>query len=128
MHLVGDLSLQGVQWAARRWNGGQAYCDSQLHDVLLGFAVALRWPDVVVNAVNPGWVPTRIGGPGGPDGMELARVTQSWLAGSDDAEARRSGRCRYHQQPADLHPSAHHRALQDHLLDRLRDLSGASSP
>ena len=56
MHLMGDASLEDLQWSQRRWNGAQAYSDSKLHDVLLGFALARRWPDVAVDVVNPGWV------------------------------------------------------------------------
>ena len=125
MHLMGDASLSDLQWTARRWNGSQAYSDSKLHDVLLAFAMARRWPDVVTNAVNPGWVPTRMGGPGAPDDMELARVTQAWLAVSDDPEAQRSGRYLYHQRSADLHPATRDHALQDRLVVHLENMSGA---
>jgi NAD(P)-dependent dehydrogenase (short-subunit alcohol dehydrogenase family) len=83
MHSGGDASLEDPQWAARRWNGSQAYADSKLHDVLLAFGVARRWPDVVANAMTPGWVPTRMGGPGAPDDMDQAHRTQAWLAVSD---------------------------------------------
>ncbi len=67
MHLGGDPSLDDLQWSRRRWDGSQAYADTKLHDVLLAFAVARRWPDVLSNAVSPGWVPTRMGGPGARD-------------------------------------------------------------
>lgn len=128
MHLMGDASLHDLQWAERRWNGSQAYSDSKLHDVLLALGVVRRWPGVSVTAVNPGWVPTRMGGPGAPDDMELAAVTQTWLAVSDEPGARRSGQYLYHQRPADLHPAAHDTALQDRLLDHLGALSGVDLP
>ena len=128
MHLMGDSSLEDLQWSQRRWNGSQAYSDSKLHDVLLAFAVARHWPEVVTNAVNPGWVPTRMGGPGAPDDMEAARETQAWLSVSDEEDAQRSGRYLYHRRPADLHPDAHDHALQDRLLQHCRDLTGVALP
>ncbi len=64
MHTGGDPSLDDPQWSGRRWNGSQAYSDTKFHDVLLAFGVARRWPDVLSNALTPGWVPTRMGGAG----------------------------------------------------------------
>ena len=87
MHRSGNASLDDPQWERRRWNGAQAYSDSKLFDTALAFAVARRWPDVLSNAVEPGWVPTRMGGPGAPDDMSLAPVTQAWLAVSSDPAA-----------------------------------------
>ena len=84
MHVGGDPHLRDPQWAARRWNGAQAYSDSKLLDVVLAFAVARLWRSVLSNALEPGWVPTKMGGPGAPDDLSLAPVTQVWLAVSDD--------------------------------------------
>lgn len=124
MHLMGDPGLRDPQWSARRWNGSQAYSESKLHDVLLGFGVARRRPQVPTNVVNPGWVPTRMGGPGAPDDMEAARVTQAWLAVGDDPVARSSGAYLYHQRPAEVHPAAGDPALQERLLQLCSDASG----
>lgn len=128
MHLGGDPSLLDVQWTRRRWNGSGAYADSKLHDVMLALAVARRWPGVASNAVNPGWVPTRMGGAGAPDDLEQGNETQAWLAGGGDAEARRSGRYLYHRRPADLHPLARDEVLQDTLLDLCHKVSGVVLP
>src|SRR3954447_662554 len=49
---------------------------SKLILTALAAAVARVWPDVVSNAVNPGWVPTRMGGPGAPDDLRLGHLTQ----------------------------------------------------
>ena len=88
MHQGGDPDLSDLQWARRPWNGSQAYADSKLFDVVLAFAVAGHWPDVLSNALEPGWVPTKMGGPAAPDDMDLAPVTQVWLATSADPEPR----------------------------------------
>jgi NAD(P)-dependent dehydrogenase (short-subunit alcohol dehydrogenase family) len=65
MHRGGNPDLADLQWVGRPWNGSQAYADSKLLDVVLAFAVARRWPGVLSNALEPGWVPTRMGGPAG---------------------------------------------------------------
>jgi NAD(P)-dependent dehydrogenase (short-subunit alcohol dehydrogenase family) len=128
MHTGGDPSLRDLQWSERRWNGSQAYADTKLHDVLLAFGVARRWPDVACNVVNPGWVPTKMGGEGAPDDIQQAHRTQAWLAVSDEAAATRSGGYFYHQQPSPLSPHARDTALQDHLLDYCRDRCGIGLP
>jgi NAD(P)-dependent dehydrogenase (short-subunit alcohol dehydrogenase family) len=71
MHASGDTSLQDLDWMRKRWNGVQAYCDSKLFVTTLAFALRRRWPEVHVNAVDPGWVPTWMGGAGAPDDLEL---------------------------------------------------------
>jgi NAD(P)-dependent dehydrogenase (short-subunit alcohol dehydrogenase family) len=128
MHKGGDPSLDDLQWSARRWNGSQAYSDTKLHDVLLAFGVARHWPDVRSNALTPGWVPTRMGGPGAPDDLDQAHRTQAWLAVSNDAEARVSGGYFYHQQVIAVNPAARNPKLQERLLDYCRELSGAALP
>jgi NAD(P)-dependent dehydrogenase (short-subunit alcohol dehydrogenase family) len=128
MHRGGDPDLSDLQWTNRRWNGAQAYSDSKLFDVVLAFAVARRWPGVLSNALEPGWVPTKMGGPGAPDDLSLAAVTQVWLAVSDDPAANVSGGYFYHQQPREVHPAAHSPTIQDGLLDWCADLTGVVLP
>jgi hypothetical protein len=95
---------------------------------MLALAVARRWPDVASNAVNPGWVPTRMGGLGAPDDLDGGNHTQVWLADGDDPESRVSGRYLYHRRPADLHPSAGDADRQDVLLDLCHKASGVILP
>jgi len=63
LHENGDPSLDDLTWAKRPWNGQRAYSDTKLHDVLLAFVVARLWPETFSNALTPGWVRTRMGGP-----------------------------------------------------------------
>ena len=128
MHRGGDAGLDDPQWERRRWNGAQAYTDSKLHDVILAFAAARRWPDVLSNADEPGWVATRMGGPGAPDDMSLAPVTQAWLAVSDDPAATGTGGYFYHQRPRDTHPAARDVRVQEELLGYCAELTGTELP
>ena len=128
MHRAGNPALDDLQWTKRRWDGAQAYSDSKLFDVMLAFAVARRWPVVRSNALEPGWVPTKMGGPGAPDDLSLAPVTQAWLAVSAEPAATVTGSYFYHQRPRDVNPAARSAELQDELLDRCASLAGAAFP
>ncbi|HEX8505605.1 MAG TPA: SDR family NAD(P)-dependent oxidoreductase, partial [Hymenobacter sp.] len=96
LHGSGDPSLEDLAWDSRPWSGFQAYADSKLHDVLLAFAVARRWPEVQSNALEPGWVATKMGGAGAPDSLEEGTKTQVWLATSQDPAATVTGQYFYH--------------------------------
>jgi len=128
MHTGGEASLDDPQWKARRWNGSQAYSDSKLFDVVLAFAVARRWPNVLANALEPGWVPTKMGGPGAPDDLSLAPVTQAWLAVSDDPSAAVTGQYFRYQKRHRVSPAARRAELQDELLSYCAGLTGVPLP
>ena len=117
MHRGGRASLAGVDWGGRRTTG--SYSDSKLFVTTLATAVARIWTDVCSNAVDPGWVPTRMGGASAPDDLRLGHLTQEWLATSDDPEARTSGGYWYHQRLAEPAPSVHDRQFQDQLVEDL---------
>jgi NAD(P)-dependent dehydrogenase (short-subunit alcohol dehydrogenase family) len=128
MHRSGDPSLEDLLWQKRPWNGSAAYADSKLHDALLAFAVARRWPDVLSNAVEPGWVPTKMGGPGAPDDLETGAATQAWLATSDDPQARVSAQYFYHQRPRPTLPAVRDERIQERLLAECARISGVLLP
>lgn len=128
MHRGGNPDLEDLQWVRRSWNGAQAYADSKLFDVVVAFAVARRWPGALSNALEPGWVPTKMGGPGAPDDLSLAPVTQVWLAVSDDPAATVTGHYFYHQQLRDVHPAARSVEVQNGLFDRCAALTGVLLP
>ena len=128
MHMSGNPSLDDPQWEKRRWNGSQAYADSKLFDVLLAFGVARRWPKVLSNALEPGWVPTKMGGPSAPDDLTLGAVTQVWLAVSDEPAAKVTGQYFYHQAQRRTNPASHRPEAQDALLRYCSKISGVDLP
>jgi NAD(P)-dependent dehydrogenase (short-subunit alcohol dehydrogenase family) len=126
LHQSGTPDLHDPQFEERAWNNVQAYSDSKLLDVVLAFAVARRWPSVRSNALEPGWVPTKMGGAGAPDDLKLGALTQAWLAVSDDAAAAVTSRYFYHQRSRNVHPAARDERLQDELLAYCASLSGVA--
>lgn len=69
MHRGGHARLDGLDFSGRR--ASASYSDSKLLLTVLMAAVARRWPDVLANAVDPGWVPTRMG-------VRTPRTTCAW--------------------------------------------------
>jgi NAD(P)-dependent dehydrogenase (short-subunit alcohol dehydrogenase family) len=121
MHHGGRAQLAGIERSI-------TYSDSKLFVTTLAFAVARLWPDVFSNAVDPGWVPTRMGGPGAPDDLRLGHLTQEWLATSDEPDARTSGGYWHHLQRMDPDPAVYDVRFQDELLDALARHTGTPLP
>jgi NAD(P)-dependent dehydrogenase (short-subunit alcohol dehydrogenase family) len=128
MHHHADANLDDILWQKRRWNGANAYAESKLHNAMLAFAIARRWPDVLSNALEPGWVPTRMGGPGAPDDLDQAHRTQAWLAAGIEPGARVTGRYFYHLKPLAPNPQAQDPALQERLIAVCAACSGVALP
>ena len=128
LHQQGDASLEDLDWRERTWNGFAAYSDSKLHDVILAFAVARRWQSVLSNAMEPGWVATKMGGPGAPDSLEEAPKTQVWLATSTDRKAMVTGKYFYHMEQQRALAAAGQAEVQDKLLSACQRMSGIALP
>ena len=128
LHKSGDASLKDLAWEHRPWDGQQAYSDTKLHDVLLAFAVARHWPDVLSNALEPGWVATKMGEPGAPDDLDAGHRTQVWLAVSDDPAAKVTGEYFYHMKRRAPNPAARDVHRQEQLLDACERLCGVRLP
>ena len=124
MHRGGRSGRAALDWGS---NGSSiSYSDSKLLVSTLAAAVARRWPDVLSNSVNPGWVPTRMGGSSAPDDLRLGHVTQVWLATSNDQDAQTSGHYWHHQRTAAEHPAVLDVRFQDELLAALADRTGTA--
>jgi NAD(P)-dependent dehydrogenase (short-subunit alcohol dehydrogenase family) len=128
MHHHADANLDDILWRRRRWDGSSAYAESKLHDTMLAFAVARRWPAVLSNSLEPGWVPTQMGGAGAPDDLDQAHLTQGWLAVSDAPAAKVTGGYFYHLHALAPNPQARKPALQDRLIEICAGLSGVAFP
>jgi NAD(P)-dependent dehydrogenase (short-subunit alcohol dehydrogenase family) len=124
MHQHADANLDDILWRKRRWNGSTAYAESKLHDAMLAIAVARHWPEVLCNAVTPGWVATRMGGPSASDDLQQGHLTQVWLAATDDPAALTTGSYFYHLKPQQPNPQASDVGLQEMLLGICREHSG----
>jgi NAD(P)-dependent dehydrogenase (short-subunit alcohol dehydrogenase family) len=128
LHRNGDPSLNDLAWEQRTWNGTQAYSDSKFHDVLLAFAVARRWTDVLSNALEPGWVPTKMGGAAAPDDLDQGHRTQVWLAVSHDRAAKVTGEYFFHEKLRAPKPETRDLEKQEKLLEACRKFSGVEMP
>lgn len=106
--------------------GAASYSQSKLYILMLAFAVARLFPRTLSNGVDPGWVPTRMGGPGAPDDLEQGAATQAELAapslGSRLADA--TGQYFHHMQARSPDPQSLDVELQCRLLDVCRDKTG----
>jgi NAD(P)-dependent dehydrogenase (short-subunit alcohol dehydrogenase family) len=127
MQRGGPQELDDISWRKRRWDGNEAYAESKLYVTALAFALARRCPKVRSNAVNPGWVPTRMGGPSAPDDLVQGHLTQAWLAAEDHASAA-TGKLWYHERPQAARPVASDIAFQDQLLSKLQSMTGVRLP
>src|SRR3954449_8847361 len=122
MHEGGRANVDELDWSGHRPTA--SYSDSKLLLIAFAMAVARLWPDVYSNAVDPGWVPTKMGGPGAPDDLRLGHLTQEWLATSDDPAARTSGGYWHHQRRTAPHPAVGDELFQDQLLAELARFTG----
>jgi NAD(P)-dependent dehydrogenase (short-subunit alcohol dehydrogenase family) len=119
-HLSGRVKFDNGKIDSKR----VTYSDSKLHDLLLAFAMARKFPTIYSNAIDPGWVATKMGGKGAPDDLQKGFETQVWLAVSNDPEATVSGQYFYHKKPADHLPVAHDITTQDKLIAVCEEITG----
>jgi NAD(P)-dependent dehydrogenase (short-subunit alcohol dehydrogenase family) len=124
MHLQGRFKPENFKKDSSRIT----YSDSKLHVLMLCMAVARRWTSVYANVVDPGWVPTKMGGGGAPDDLQKGYETQVWLAVSNDDKATLSGRYFFHQKERHHNPEADDVEQQEKFLNLCREITGVSFP
>ena len=127
MHRQGDAGEAQLD-AVLRGKNVSSYSDTKLHDLILTHYVARKWPDVIVNAVHPGWVPTKMGGSGATDDLMKGYETQVWLAAGQDPEALRTGRYLFHKKEVRQHPQATDENIQHKFISVCEQLTGLSFP
>ena len=128
LHHDGAGPLADIDWTRRPWHAARAYAESKLAVTALALALARAWPDVLSNAVDPGWVPTKMGGAAATGDLQLGYLTQTWLAASNDPAATVSDGYWYHRQRQQPAPQARDPAFQDRLMDQLAALTGVTLP
>jgi NAD(P)-dependent dehydrogenase (short-subunit alcohol dehydrogenase family) len=124
MHLQGRAKLDSFKTDISHIS----YSDTKLHVLMLSKAVASHWPWVYANAVNPGWVPTKMGGRSAPDSLEGGYATQVWLAAGEDERTKVRGRYFFHQKEVHSNPEADDPALNERLLGLCAELTGVAFP
>lgn len=122
MHYDGKPTLDTLDWLGRRETA--SYPDTKLLVTALSLAVARLWPEVFVNAVDPGWVPTRMGGPNATGDLRKGHLTQEWLASSIDPQALSTGGYWFHQAQQPPHTAAQDEGFQNQLLQALERVTG----
>jgi hypothetical protein len=69
-----------------------------------------------------------MGGPGAPDDMKQAHLTQAWLVAGNDPKADVTGEYFYHLEQMAPNPQAYDQALQDRLIKICAEISGVALP
>jgi NAD(P)-dependent dehydrogenase (short-subunit alcohol dehydrogenase family) len=127
-HRKGDSSLKDFLWTQRgesAWDEAAAYEDSKLHNVMLAKAFARHWPDTKINAMDPGWVPTKMGGTGAPAKLEHAIETYIMLAEGVEPDSQKTGRYfRPSKREENAEPTSEDEIAQEKLLQLCAEFSG----
>lgn len=124
MHLSGRPGLEPVLAG----HGG-TYSDSKLLVTAFALALVAQRPQVISHAVDPGWVPTRMGGPTATDDLVEGHRTQAWLATAPESELDpRTGGYWHHRAVCRPHPATLEAEFQQRILDALATITGLSLP
>ncbi|KAM5430245.1 hypothetical protein McanMca71_007274 [Microsporum canis] len=86
LHKEANTDVADIFWFERgekEFKDFSAYCDSKFHVLLLSKAVARRLKGTSVTAVHPGYVSTKLAGPGGFNKLEDGVETYVMLAEGD---------------------------------------------
>ncbi|TQL76796.1 NAD(P)-dependent dehydrogenase (short-subunit alcohol dehydrogenase family) [Stackebrandtia endophytica] len=128
MHLSGSTDVSTIDFD-RPKPGDRSYGDSKLYVTALAMALARQRPEMMAHAVDPGWVPTRMGGPSATDPLDEAHRTQVRLATAPASEINPpSGGYWRHNTPQSPHPAALDVAFQEELVQKLAKHTGLSLP
>ncbi|MEH0108872.1 SDR family NAD(P)-dependent oxidoreductase [Tersicoccus sp. MR15.9] len=117
MHRGGSTDLGGLE------SGGGSYSDSKLWITTFSAAIAHRWAGTASHAVDPGWVPTRMGGAGAPDDLAEGHLTQAWLATAPGLTPATGGYW-HHRRTQRPHPTVVDERFQERLIATLERVTG----
>lgn len=124
MHRSGRAEAQLIRGERRA-----TYSDTKLLVTAFALGLASRFPGILAHAVDPGWVPTRMGGPSAPDDLDEGHRTQVRLATAPTEEiVPRTGGYWHHLRTERPHPAATDPAFQAEVLAQLADRTGRELP
>lgn len=124
LHQGADADANDPLRKRRGWNASAAYGESKLFVAAFANALGRLWPGIAVNTIDPGWVPTNMGGPGATDDLEAGAFTQCWLAVSDESNALESGRFFFHMRKQTPDARVHDHDFQAAFIRQCAQLSG----
>jgi NAD(P)-dependent dehydrogenase (short-subunit alcohol dehydrogenase family) len=104
-------------------DGGRAYADSKAVDVALALGWARRRPDLLVGAVDPGWVKTKLASAGAPGDVRSGGARVVTAAADPDWPGGYTAGSRPARLPAPLTDER----LQDRLLASMDRLAGLTA-
>jgi NAD(P)-dependent dehydrogenase (short-subunit alcohol dehydrogenase family) len=109
------------------------YGDTKLQIITLAMTVSRYWPDIQVNAVQPGWVPTLMGFHDGnattPDDLRAGYMTYVWLAeGLEDGTDVTGGYFFQSKVDNNFNPIIHDETSQDQLMEAYETKTGIPFP
>lgn len=118
MHYGSRLNLQNLS--------NLDYSSSKLQVLLFAKLLTHLWADVTTTIVDPGWVPTKMGGSAANDDLTLGYTTQVWLATLDDTGI--SGTYYHHMKPDRYDSRVDDQAIQNEFLIALEKITGIKLP
>lgn len=119
LHQGGDASLKNLQDCG--------YGDSKLHNTMMAFAFARKWgPAVRVTSLDPGWVPTKMGGASASGDIKAS--VESYVSLAEGTAQGAGGQHWYHQGKRSFQQGAADQSAQEKLLQELESISGVSVP
>ena len=124
IYLSSGMHMGGKAFSKKEELAKTTYSDSKLMITALTAAFSRLFLNVSANAVDPGWVPTKMGGKNAPDDLQRGVETQVWLATSEEVQAKVSGKYFRHQQVKTPHPAVLDEGFQNRLIQWCEEISG----
>ncbi|KAI0204781.1 short chain dehydrogenase [Astrocystis sublimbata] len=135
-HWGGSVNLDDFGWKDRhqqgRFRDSSAYADTKLYNTMFGFIFARRFASsgVTTHSVDPGWVPTKMGGAGAPGNIQESERLYVMLAeGSGEANGKNA--CFWEngkRDPVKAVKDAYDEKAQNALLRKLEDVTAVAVP
>jgi len=103
----------------------QAYADSKACDVALAIGWGRRLPGITSAAIDPGWVKSKLAGPGAPGSTEQGADTVAWCCTTGQLATASYWKDR---APAQVPGRLRDAGLQDALVEQCDRLAGLADP